>query len=136
MSMLCALAMASAGSEKWSQELQEFLNRCSRQDAAGKQARGRIAWLDISLPQRGVDNLTNIIPAVFHKLTNKELLLPPFSVTSALPSIMNGGKDFSILSKKDDLLYNTIRIPVEAILRKDGVGLAECAIAESKFELG
>ena len=69
-------------------------------------------------------------------LTNKELILPPFSVTSALPSIMNGGKDFSIWSKKDDLLYKTIRIPVEAILRKDGVGLAECAIAESKFEKG
>lgn len=136
MSMLCALAMDYAGSEKWYQELQEFLNRCSRQDAAGKQARGRIAWLDISLPQRGVDNLTNIIPAVFHMLTNKELILPPFSVTSALPSIMNGGKDFSIWSKKDDLLYKTIRIPVEAILRKDGVGLAECAIAESKFEKG
>ncbi len=136
MSMLCALAMDFEGSERWYSSLQAFSRRCGKQDAAGKQARGRLAWLDISLPQRGVENLTTIIPAVFRMLTNKELVLPPFSVTSALPSIMNGGKDFSIWSKKDDLLYKTLRIPVEAILRKDGVCLADCAIAESKFEKG
>ena len=58
------------------------------------------------------------------------------SVTSALPSIMNGGKDFSEWSKKDDLLYKTLRLPVETVLGRDGVGLADCAIAESKFEKG
>ena len=33
---------------------------------------------------------------------------------------MNGGKDFSEWSKKDDLLYRTLRTPVEAVLKKDG----------------
>ena len=47
---------------------------------------------------------------------------------------MNGGKDFSEWSRRDDLLYQTIRVPVEAILGRDGVGLPDCAIAESKFE--
>ena len=136
MSMLCALAMDYEGSELWYRELREFWRRCEKQDAAGKQARGRLAWLDISLPQRGVDGLAATIPAVFTLLTNKELTLPPFSVTSALPSLMNGGKDFSEWSKKDDLLYKTMRIPVEAILGRDGVGLADCAIAESRFEKG
>ena len=136
MSMLCALAMDYEGSERWYRELREFWKRCEKQDAAGKQARGRLAWLDISLPQRGVDGLTTTIPAVFTLLTNKELTLPSFSVTSALPSLMNGGKDFSEWSKKDDLLYKTMRIPVEAILGRDGVGLADCAIAESRFEKG
>ena len=112
------------------------MERCGKEDAAGRQARGRLAWLDISLPQRGVKRLTATIPAVFRLLTNKELSLPSFSVTSALPSIMNGGKDFSPWSKKDDLLYHTMRIPVEAVLGRDGVGLADCAIAESKFEKG
>ena len=65
-----------------------------------------------------------------------EVTLPPFSVTSTLPSIMNGGKNFSDWSKRDDLLYKTLRIPVEAVLGRDGVGLADCAIAESKFEKG
>ena len=136
MSMLCALVMDYEGSERWYGELQKFVEHCGRQDAAGKQARGRLAWLDISLPQRGVKGLTETIPAVFRLLTNKEVALPSFSVTSALPSIMNGGKDFSEWSKKDDLLYKTIRLPVEAVLGWDSVCLADCAIAESKFEKG
>ena len=136
MSMLCALAMDYEGSERWYGELQAFAERCGRQDAAGKQARSRLAWLDISLPQRGVNGLTETIPAVFRLLMNKEVTLPSFSVTSALPSIMNGGKDFSAWSKKDDLLYKTLRLPVDAVLGRDGVGLADCAIAESKFEKG
>ena len=136
MSMLCALAMDYEGSERWYGELQAFAERCGSQDAAGKQARSRLAWLDISLPQRGVNGLTETIPAVFRLLMNKEVTLPSFSVTSALPSIMNGGKDFSEWSKKDDLLYKTLRLPVETVLGRDGVGLADCAIAESKFEKG
>ena len=136
MSMLCALEMDYAGSERWYAELQKFAARCGKYDAAGKQARSRLAWLDISLPQRGVDGLTETIPAVFRLLRNREVVLPPFSVTSALPSIMNGGKDFSEWSKRDDLLYKTLRVPVEAVLGRDGVGLADCAIAESKFEKG
>ena len=136
MSMLCALVMDYEGSARWYGELQKFVEHCGRQDAAGKQARGRLAWLDISLPQRGVKGLTETIPAVFRLLTNKEVALPSFSVTSALPSIMNGGKDFSEWSKKDDLLYKTLRLPVEAVLGRDSVCLADCAIAESKFEKG
>ena len=136
MSMLCALVMDYEGSERWYGELQKFAEHCDRQDAAGKQARGRLAWLDISLPQRGVNGLAETIPTVFRLLTNKEVALPSFSVTSALPSIMNGGKDFSEWSKKDDLLYKTLRLPVEAVLGRDGVCLADCAIAESKFEKG
>ena len=135
-SMLCALSADYDGSERWYGRLKQFVERCGKEDAAGRQARGRLAWLDISLPQRGVKRLTDTIPAVFQLLTNKELSLPSFSVTSALPSIMNGGKDFSPWSKTDDLLYHTMRIPVEAVLGRDGVGLADCAIAESKFEKG
>ena len=136
MSMLCALSADYDGSEHWYGCLKRFVERCGKEDAAGRQARGRLAWLDISLPQRGVKRLTDTIPAVFQLMTNKELSLPSFSVTSALPSIMNGGKDFSPWSKKDNLLYHTMRIPVEAVLGRDGVGLADCAIAESKFEKG
>lgn len=136
MSMLCALATDYAGSERWYGELRKFAGRCEKQDAAGKQARSRLAWLDISLPQRGVDGLAETIPAVFGLMQNREVALPPFSVTSTLPSIMNGGKDFSEWSRRDDLLYKTLHIPVEAVLGKDGVGLADCAIAESKFEKG
>ena len=33
-------------------------------------------------------------------------------------------------------MYNTIRMPVEAVLGADGIGLPDIAIAESKFEKG
>ena len=72
------------------------------------------------MPQRGAEGLTTIIPAVFRLLTNKEVTLPAFSITSALPSLMNGGKDFSAWSKKDDLIYKTLRLPVETVLGRDG----------------
>lgn len=136
MSMLCALAMDYEGSERWYNELKSFEKRCTRHDAAGKEAKSRLAWLDISLPQRGVEGLTETIPAVFRMMCGKEVALPPFSVTSTLPSVMNGGKDFSPWSKMDDILYKTIKTPVEAVLGRDGVGLGGCAIAESKFEKG
>ena len=136
MSMLCAMEMDYEKSEQWYEALKQFAEQCDRMDAGGRQARSRLAWLDISLPQREVSGLTDTIPAVFRLLRGKEITLSPFSVTSTLPSIMNGGKDFSDWSKKDDMLYQVLRIPVEAVLGKDGVGLADCAIAESKFEKG
>ena len=136
MSMLCALGTDYEGSERWYQELQLMAERCAKQTAVLRQIKSRMAWLDISLPQRRTDKLIETIPAVFRLMMNKEVKLPPFSVTSTLPSMMNGGKDFSPWSKKDDFLYKTIRIPVEAVLGKDGVGMADCAIAESKFEKG
>jgi len=134
--MLCALAADYEGSDHWYLELQKFSEQRGKQDAAGRQARSRLAWLDIALPQRSVETLIDTFPAVFRLLRSKDVSLPPFSVTSTLPSIMNGGKDFSAWSKKDDLLYQTLRIPVEAVLGKDGFGLADTAIAESKFEKG
>ena len=136
MSMLCALEMDYPGSERWYEELKRFAQLREPKDAAARQAKSRLAWLDISLPQRGVEGLTETIPAVARLLTGKEVSLPPFSVTSALPSIMNGGKDFSPWSRKDDLLYSTLRLPVKKLLGADGVGLPDCALAESKFEKG
>ena len=135
-SMLCALRGDYDGSQRWYDTLADFAARHRGSDAAGREARGRLAWLDISLPQRGVDGLTEVFVSAFRLLTNREITLPSFSVTSALPSMMNGGKDFSDWSKVDDLLYVTLRPAVEAILGRDGVGLADAAIAESKFEKG
>lgn len=136
MSILCALAMDYEGSEKWYQELESFAERCDRKDAAGRQARSRLAWLDISLPQRSVESMLDTFPAVFRLMLNKEMTLLPMSVTSTLPSLMNGGKDFSDWSKRDDLLYRTLRVPVETVLGRDGLCLGDCGIAESKFEKG
>ena len=136
MSMLCALCMDYAGSERYYEALRRYAVSCRRGDASAKQARSRLAWLDISLPQRGASGMIDTIVAASRLLTSREITLAPFSVTSTLPSILNGGKDFSDWSRRDDLLFATLRRPVEAILGADGVGLADCAMAESKFEQG
>ena len=136
MSMLCSLNMDYGGSERWYRELRDFAARHGQGDAMRKEALSRLAWLDIALPQRTVNVLIETIPAVFRLLTGRKIRLPAFSVTSTLPSIMNGGKDFSDWSKKDELLYATLRRPVEAVLGKDGIGLADLAMAESRFEKG
>lgn len=136
MSMLCALCMDYEGSERWYQALENFAQGRNRFDSDVREARSRLAWLDIALPQRSVEKAVDLFPAVFRRITDKEISMMPFSVTSTLPSLMNGGKDFSLWSRKDDLLYKTLRLPVEKVLGRDGVGLADCAIAESKFEKG
>lgn len=136
MSMLCALSGDYDGSERWYHSLQQFADGCDRKDAALKQAKSRLVWLDISLPQRSVEDLTKIFPAAYRLLVSKAVVLPPFSVTSSLPSLLNGGKDFSSWSTHDDSLYKTMRQSVETVLGRDGVGMADCAIAESKFEKG
>ena len=136
MSMLCAICMDYQGSEGWYQALRDFADGRRKTDAAAREARGRLAWLDLALPQRTVESMPETFFKVFQLLTQREIRLPPFSVTSALPSLMNGGKDFSPWSKKDDLLYTALRLPVETVLGRDGVCLADCAIAESKYEKG
>lgn len=65
MSMLCALSGDYEASERWYDELRQFALRCDKRDAEGRQAKSRLAWLDISLPQRGVEGLTETIPAGF-----------------------------------------------------------------------
>ncbi len=136
MSMLCALRMDYEASEKWYRELEDFAAVRKSSDTAAKEAKSRLVYLDISLPQRKARGLIKTIISAFKLMTAKEIKLPPFSVTSTLPSIMNGGKDFSDWSRKDDFLYATIKTPVEMILGKDGTGLPDCAVSESKFEKG
>ena len=134
MSMLCAMRMDFAASERWYTALRDFAAHSVGDKA--REAKGRLAWLDIGLPQRPVEATAELFPKVFALISARQIRLPPFSVTSTLPSLMNGGKDFSPWSKRDTLLYTTLRVPVEAVLGRDGVGLADCALAESQFEKG
>lgn len=134
MSMICSLIMDYEQSEQWYIALQEFTKGLKKTDSQYDDAKGRLAYLDIALPQRGSKGLTTIISATLEFYKSKRLNLPTFSVTSTLPSVINGGKDFCEWAKRDDLFYETMRKPLEGILGRDGVGLADCGICESKFE--
>lgn len=136
MSMLCSICMDYEGSEAWYRELQNYGAKLKRSDPEYGSVRGRLAYLEIGLPQRSVGNILEMLPSVTALLTSREIAMPEFSVTSRLPSIMNGGKDFCEWSKNDDELYRRFRLPVSLLLGRDGVKLPECAVAESKFEKG
>lgn len=136
MSMLCALCMDYEQSEVWYRKLAEFEKSRQPGDADARDARGRLAWLDISLPQRKVENSIEMFPKLFRQLAAREIRLPPFSVTDALPSLLNGGKDYSPWGKDSERLYTIMRAPVEAVLGRDGVCMLDCAAAENEFEKG
>ncbi len=136
MSMLAAMCLDFEASERWFCELQGYAARLKKTDSDYKNVQGRLAYLDIALPQRVSKGLIEVVGRVFRVMAEKQLNVPSFSVTSNLPSVMNGGKDFCEWSKKDELLYATMRKPLETVMGRDGVGLADCGICESKFEKG
>lgn len=136
MSMLTSICLDYEASEQWYSELQSYATKLKRTDFEYKNVLGKLSYLDIALPQRGSKGLVDVIGSVFRVMTDKQLAVPAFSVTSTLPSIMNGGKDFCEWSKKDDLLYATMSKALETVMGRDGIGLPDCAICESKFEKG
>ena len=136
MSMLRSMTFEPEESEKWYEAMKEYIQRMDRRDSDYRRILGLQSYLEIGLPHRGTGGLTKKIPAVAKLLTSKTVTLPEMCVTSNLPSLLRGGKDFSEWVPKDRRLYNTIRIPVEAVLGRYGVGLGDIALTESLLEKG
>ena len=134
MSMLQSMLLNEEESERWYQELLSF----SKENTGSlkRAAENRILYLDIALPHRGTIRMTDILKRAGILLTEGKTALPEFSVTSNLPSMMNGGKDFCEWSRKDKELANTIGKVVSLVLGKYGKGLVNLALAESFFEKG
>lgn len=134
MSMLYSMLLDFDKSEYWYNELKAYKNRAigSRQ----REAICLIAYLDVGLPGRGSVNILQLIKDCYTLLTEKSLSVPEFSVTSNLPSLMNGGKDFCDWSKHDREIAATAGNIVCAFLGKYGKGLVNAALAESFYEKG
>jgi len=54
--------------------------------------------------------------------------------TGNMPSVINGGLDFSKWSKNDKILYPVMKKAVEAVIGKESVGLAEVCMGENLYE--
>lgn len=134
MSMMHAILMNVDESERWYEELKSA--EASLSGSARKLARGHLTYLDIGLPQRSTRGLVDIIKSAGAMILNRSITLPEFSVTSNMPSQLNGGKDFCEWSKRDREIANTIGKPLELTLGKYGKGLISLALAESAFEKG
>ena len=134
MSMLQSILLNEEESERWYQALLNYAKEKS--GGIKRAAEARILYLDIGLPHRGIIHLTDLFKHAGTLLAERKTILPEFSVTSNLPSMMNGGKDFCEWSRKDKELAKTMGKIVPFVLGKYGKGLVELALAESMFEKG
>lgn len=134
MSMLQSILMNEEESERWYHELEIYAK--THTGSERREAKSRLLYLDIGLPHRGSVNLAEILKHTGTLLRERGNCLPEFSVTSNLPSMMNGGKDFCEWSRHDRELAVSIGKPVEFVLGKYGKGLVPLALAESFLEKG
>jgi len=134
MSMLQSMLLNSEESERWYRKLEEFAR--SNGGSARREAANRLLYLDIALPHRGTAGMAELLQHAAALIKDGKGLLPELSVTSNLPSLMNGGKDFCEWSKRDRELASSIGKIAEFVLGKYGKGLVATALAESGFEKG
>jgi len=136
MSILCSLTFDVEDSEKWYSALKAYADGLDRQAPNRRAALSWVAYLDIALPHRGSVNIKALLLTAYDRLKQGSIDLPEFCVTSNTPSVLRGGKDFSEWVPQDKLLYDTIRGAVAAVLGRQGVGMPEIALAESRYEKG
>lgn len=134
MSMLQSMLMNHEESERWYHLLEEYAAK--NEGSARREAKSRLLYLDIGLPHRGSVQIQELMKYAAAQLKEGKAVLPEFSVTSNLPSMMNGGKDFCEWSKRDKALAASIGTIVEFVLGKYGKGMVSIALAESYFEKG
>lgn len=136
MSILCSLTFDVDESEKWYTMLKDYADTLSRRAFNYREVQGLVHYLDIALPHRGSLHMKSLLMTAFDQIQMGSICLPEFSVTSNLPSVLRGGKDFSNWVLKDKLLYRTIGKPIEMLLGRQGIGLPDIALAESRYEKG
>lgn len=134
LSMFYSMILQPEESEFWYKKLEEY-----SKVAVGimrKEAIMRLAYLDIGLPHRGTKDLINIFKHFSQLMLTGDFTLPELSVTSNLPSTMNGGKDFCEWSKRDVEIATLLGKPISILLGKYGKGLVNEALGESIYEKG
>lgn len=134
MSMLQSMLLNEEESERWYQELSDYAKE--KTGSMKRAAEARLLYLDIALPHRGTIRMIDLLKRAGVLLMEGRMVLPEFSVTSNLPSMMNGGKDFCEWSRKDRELAKSIGKVISLVLGKYGKGLVNLALAESFFEKG
>ena len=89
MSMLQSMLLNEEESERWYQELKLFATEKS--GGVKRAAEARLLYLDIALPHRGIISMTDLLKHAGLLIAERKMILPEFSVTSNMPSMMNGG---------------------------------------------
>lgn len=136
MSMLYSMMLQPEESEKWYRKLENYSKEKYLSKQEKKEAKARLTYLDIALPHRGIHGIIDILKKATVMIQNKEIQMPEFAVTGNMPSLMNGGLDFSEWSRIDKQLAVIMKKPIEIVLGDYGKGLVNIALAESGMEKG
>lgn len=136
MSLVCAAASDTEGTKKWYGALKKYFQGMDRGESDYPRVRGLLAYLELALPNRGCAELSSLLRADFELLAHRELVLPEFSPTGGLPSVLRGAKDLTGWVLNGQYWYEALREPVEAALGRFGVGVGDIALAESRLEQG
>ncbi len=134
MSMLYSMMLNVEKSEYWYQKLKQRYGYAEAEEK--RELTARISYLDIGLPHRGSMDVLKLIKSGYSIMREKSIPFPKLSVTSNLPSVMNGGKDFCNWSKKDREIARTAGTILSAFLGSHGKGIVNLALAESLHEKG
>lgn len=135
MSLLDSMLMDTVGSERWYTELKDYASAPERTRDERRVANANLAYLDLALPHRRLISLTDAVGALAKVNASDDPELTP-SMTSAMPSIINGGRDLSPWVPTDEKTCVLIGKLVERALGRLAVGCIEVALCESKFEKG
>lgn len=133
MAMFKSCQLQVEESEKYIAMLEDMVSQLPKKDDRYKEALEKLYYLYISIPHRGVSKLVKLIPHITSICGQKDLNLQMMSATGNQPSIMNGGKDFSMWSRHDKFLYKMLKKTVEQMLGKNGVGIPETGVGESLY---
>jgi len=134
MSMLYCLLMQKEESVYWYDKLKNYEKKAKGGDK--REALNKLIYLDIALPYNDNADVLKIIKAIPIILFDKGIKLQEFSVTSNMPSTMNGGRDFCSWTKNDKELALSIGKIVEWLLGRYGKGIVSAALGESSYEKG
>lgn len=134
MSILKCLRSQNEDAIYWLNEIDEHLISLKKNKKEYADVKRTKNYLQITLAQSGTDRLVENFKDVISLYTKKELSVSSVSITSLLPSALNGSRDFSWWSKRDAQIYKTYKKLWEVVLGKNGIGMFDCAICESKFE--
>lgn len=133
LSMLYSILCDPDKSEEYYSKLVDYLKQAETKEQK-KNARDKIAYLDIALPHRGIKGLADVFRKYAPAAMCGKLNVQSMSVSGNMPGIINGGKDFCKWTKNDRLLYKMLKQSVNFVLGKDCRGIMEIALGESLFE--
>lgn len=133
-SLLCALECDRERSDYWFAVLCRYVDGMDGFGTDQQTALGLCAFLELVLPQKTVENVCGALSAIAEQSSDGTSILPPISVTGALPSLLRGCRDWS-----EWILPGTeLRLPWDAAFERlpgcGGVWLRELFQAETRFE--